>query len=138
MVELSQPSQLSAIAIEIGIERGEWGLGKASVTLDIDSRHCNKGGVAHGGLYTMMLDMALGGSLVSILPKSEWCATTQLNVSFITAAKPGEKITAKGNVVKRGRNVAHLEGKIVTESGRVVATSTGTWAIWDHKPASMS
>ena len=86
----------------------------------------------------MMLDMALGGALVSILPKAEWCATTNLNVSFISAARPGEKITAKGNVVKRGRNVAHLEGRIVTESDRVVATATGTWAIWDHKPASMS
>jgi uncharacterized protein (TIGR00369 family) len=138
MVELSEPGHLTDMAVEIGIERGDWGSGKASVVLNIESKHCNKGGVAHGGLYTMMLDMALGGSLVSILPKSEWCATTQLNVSFISAARPGEKITAKGNVVKRGRNVAHLEGKIVTESGRVVATSTGTWAIWDHKPASMS
>ena len=50
----------------------------------IENKHCNKGGVAHGGLYTMMLDMALGGALVSILPKAEWCATTNLNVSFIS------------------------------------------------------
>ena len=59
----------------------------------------------------MMLDMALGGALVSILPKREWCATTQLSVSFISAARPDEKITASGNVVKRGKHVAHLEGK---------------------------
>ena len=86
----------------------------------------------------MMLDMALGGALVSILPKQEWCATTQLSISFISAARPDEKITANGNVVKRGKNVAHLEGKITTGSGRTIATATGTWAIWDHKPASMS
>lgn len=138
MVEMSEPSHLTDMAVDIGIQREEWGGGNASVSLTIESKHCNKGGVAHGGLYTMMLDMALGGSLVSILPKAEWCATTNLNVSFISAARPGEKITAKGNVVKRGRNVAHLEGKIITKSGRVIATSTGTWAIWDHKPASMS
>ena len=138
MVEMSEPGHLTDMALEIGIERGDWGQGKSSVTLVIDSKHCNKGGVAHGGLYTMMLDMSLGGALVSLLPKNEWCATTQLNVSFISAARPGEKITAKGNVVKRGRNVAHLEGRIVTESDRIIATATGTWAIWDHKPASMS
>ena len=86
----------------------------------------------------MMLDMALGGALVSILPKEEWCATTQLSVSFISAARPGEEITANGRVVKRGKHVAHLEGKISTDSGRVVASATGTWAIWDHKPSSMS
>ena len=84
-----------------------------------------------------MLDMALGGSLVSILPKAEWCATTSLNVSFISAARPGEKIISTGKVVKRGQNVAHLKGEITTDSGRVVATATGTWAIWGQKPASM-
>jgi len=138
MVELSQPAHLTEMAIGIGIERGDWGKGKSSVFVNIESKHCNKGGVAHGGLYTMMLDMALGGALVSVLPKEEWCATTSLNVSFISAARPGEKITANGNVIKRGRNVAHLEGKITSESGRVIASATGTWAIWDHKPSSMS
>ena len=138
MTELSEPAHLTDMAVEIGIERGEWGSGKSSVFLNIESKHCNKGGVAHGGLYTMMLDMALGGALVSILPKEEWCATTQLSISFISAARPGEKITAHGNVVKRGKNVAHLDGKITADSGRVIATATGTWAIWDHKPASMS
>lgn len=138
MVELSEPAHLTDMAVDIGIERGEWGGGKSSVILNIESKHCNKGGVAHGGLYTMMLDMALGGALVSILPKEEWCATTQLNVSFISAARPSEKITSIGTVVKRGKNIAHLEGKILTDSGRVIATASGTWAIWDHKPASMS
>ena len=138
MTELSEPAHLTDMAVEIGIERGDWGSGKSSVLLNIESKHCNKGGVAHGGLYTMMLDMALGGALVSILPKQEWCATTQLSISFISAARPGEKITAHGNVVKRGKNVAHLDGKIIADSGRVIASATGTWAIWDHKPASMS
>lgn len=138
MTELSEPAELTGMAIEIGIKRANWGAGKSSVSLDIESKHCNKGGVAHGGLYTMMLDMALGGALVSILPKQEWCATTQLSVSFISAARPGEKITANGNVVKRGKNVAHLDGEIITDTGRVISTASGTWAIWDHKPVSMS
>ncbi|MBJ64460.1 MAG: hypothetical protein CMB55_06680 [Euryarchaeota archaeon] len=138
MVDLSEPGDLSDMAVDIGIQRGDWGNGKSSVWLEVQSKHCNKGGVAHGGLYTMMLDMALGGALVSVLPKQEWCATTQLSISFISAARPGEKISANGIVVKRGKNVAHLEGKITTESNRIIATGTGTWAIWDHKPSSMS
>ena len=138
MVDLSEPGDLSDMAVDIGIQRGDWGNGKSSVWLEVQSKHCNKGGVAHGGLYTMMLDMALGGALVSVLHKQEWCATTQLSISFISAARPGEKISANGIVVKRGKNVAHLEGKITTESNRIIATGTGTWAIWDHKPSSMS
>ena len=96
MVEMSEPGHLTDMAVEIGIERGDWGNGKSSVFLIIDSKHCNKGGVAHGGLYTMMLDMSLGGALVSLLPKNEWCATTQLNVSFISAADLARKLPLKG------------------------------------------
>ncbi len=138
MVTLSEPSELPEIAKEIGLERGDWGEGRSTLNLIVNSKHCNKAGVAHGGIYTIMLDSALGGALVSILPVEEWCATTQLNVSFISAAKPGEEIIASGRVVKRGRNVAHLTGEINTVSGRKVATANGVWAIWDHKPESMS
>ena len=52
MVEMSEPAHLTDMAVEIGIQRGEWGAGKSSVFLIIESKHCNKGGVAHGGLYT--------------------------------------------------------------------------------------
>ena len=69
MVEMSEPAHLTDMAVDIGVKRGLWGQGKSSVYITIENKHCNKGGVAHGGLYTMMLDMALGGALVSILPK---------------------------------------------------------------------
>jgi len=98
MSNLSEPDHMTDMAVELGIERGHWGSGKASFSLQVSQRHCNKAGVAHGGLYTLMLDMALGGSLVCTLKKEEWCATTQLNVSFINAARPDEKMIAEGNL----------------------------------------
>ena len=134
MSELSQPPVLSGIAQAMQITRGEWGGGKASVRVLVDDSHTNKGGVAHGGLYTMMLDMSCGGALVSILPAEEWCATTQLSISFLSPSKPGDELVASGELVKRGRNVAHLRGKIVNSSGKEIATATGTWAIWQSKP----
>ena len=138
MSDLSEPDHMTDMAVELGIQRGDWGSGKASFSLSVEARHCNKAGVAHGGLYTLMLDMALGGSLVCTLKREEWCATTQLNVSFINAARPNEKIIAEGNLKKRGKHVAHLCGEIKTDSGRLIATATGVWAIWDHKPSSQS
>lgn len=137
MTELSQPGELTGVAKNLGITRSSWGNGSSSYSLTITESLCNKGGVAFGGLHTVLLDMALGGGLVSVLPVAEWCATTALNTSFITAAHIGETITATGRVVKRGRNVAHLAGEIKSESGRVIATATGTWAIWQSKPDSM-
>ena len=137
MTELSQPAELTGVAKDLGVTRTSWGKGSSSYSLTITESHCNKGGVAFGGLHTVLLDMALGGGLVSLLPVEEWCATTALTTSFITPAHVGETITATGRVVKRGRNVAHLAGEVASESGRIVATATGTWAIWQSKPASM-
>jgi len=133
----SPPLELSGIAQAMNITIASWNQGEVSVETTVALEHTNKGGVAHGGLFGMMLDMALGGTLVSTLKIEEWCATTSLNVNFIDAAKVGNHLTATGRIVRRGRNVAHLAGEIITENGRVVATATGVWAIWDHKPASM-
>ena len=107
------------------------------MTLKVGEQHLNIGGVAHGGVYSIMLDMALGGALLSVMPVEEWCATTMLNISFIAAAKEGTELIANGRLVKRGKNVAHLEGEILNDEGIVFATAKGTWAIWNHRPSSM-
>ena len=137
MSELSQPPELSGVAKALGIRVGDWGKGSASVVVEVDDSHTNKGGVAHGGLYTMMLDMCCGGALVSTLLLEEWCATTQLSISFLSPAKPGDFLCATGKLVKRGKNVAHLKGEITTKEGVVIATASGTWAIWQSKPSYM-
>lgn len=134
---LSQAPELSGISKTLGISRGEWGKGKCTLHVTVDNFHTNKGGVAHGGLYTMMLDSSLGGALVSTLKKDEWCATTQLVTSFIDAARIGDVLTSSGRIVRRGRNVAHLEGEIKTQSGRLIASAKGTWAIWESRPKNL-
>ena len=134
---LSQAPELSGISQTLGISRGEWGKGKCTMHVTVDNFHTNKGGVAHGGLYTMMLDSSLGGALVSTLKKDEWCATTQLVTSFIDAARIGDVLTSSGRIVRRGRNVAHLEGEITTQSGRLIASAKGTWAIWEKRPTNL-
>ena len=130
MTEFSQPPELSGIAQAMDIRRGDWGQGAASLKVTVSDKHTNKGGVTHGGLYSMMLDMACGGALVSTLPLEEWCATTQLSISFLSPSRPGDELVAKGTLIKRGRNVAHLSGEVATLDGQVVATANGTWAIW--------
>ena len=42
----------------------------------------------------------------------------------------GDILTAAGRVIKRGKNLAHLEGEIIDQNDRLIATAKGTWAIW--------
>lgn len=124
------------MALALGIERTAWSPGHTCLEVTVAQDHLNKGGAAHGGLMTVLLDGALGGALVSTLPVTSWCATTQLTTSFLDAARLGERLVATGRVVRRGRHVAHLAGE-VRVGERVVASAVGTWAIWDARPPSM-
>jgi len=132
----SEPPELSGVAQMMGIRLVDWKPGHVQFEVEVNSTHLNKGGVAHGGLIMTMLDSALGGSLVSQLPKEEWCATTQLVTNFISPLNNGDRAIAKGRVIRRGKNVAHLAGEIHVDS-RLVATATGTWVIWQSKPDSL-
>ena len=133
---LSSPPEPTGMALALGIERTAWSPGHACLEVTVTADHLNKGGAAHGGLMTVLLDAALGGALVSTLPTSSWCATTQLTTSFLDAARLGERLVATGRVVRRGRHVAHLSGEVCVGE-RVVASAVGTWAIWDKRPPSM-
>ena len=132
----SSPPEPSGMAEALGLEVTDWHPGRCAVEVTVAPMHLNKGGAVHGGVLTTMLDMALGGALVASLTTEEWCATTQLTTSFLDAAKEGERLQAKGHVVRRGRHVAHLAGEVLVGQ-RVVASASGTWAIWSSRPASM-
>ena len=133
---LSAAPEPTGMALALGIERTAWSPGHTCLEVTVAQDHLNKGGAAHGGLMAVLLDGALGGALVSTLPRTSWCATTQLTTSFLDAARLGERLVATGRVVRRGRHVAHLAGE-VKAGERVVASAVGTWAIWDERPPSM-
>lgn len=132
----SDPPKLSGMAEMMGIHLLTWEPGNVEFGVEVNESHLNKGGVAHGGLIMTMLDSALGGSLVSQLPKQEWCATTQLVTNFISPLNVGDKAIARGKVVRRGKNVAHLAGEIRVDT-RLIATASGTWVIWNSQPQSL-
>ena len=121
---------------DLGVERTLWKPGASRLELTLTEDHLNKGGVAHGGIHMMLLDSALGSALVASLKVEEWCATAQLSTSFLAAARPGERMVAEGRVLRRGKNVAHLAGEVKVGE-RLVASATGTWAIWSSRPPSL-
>ena len=131
-VQMSQP-WVSELAQTLGCEMVSVEKGRSEYRLQVSELHANKGGTIHGGMYSMLCDMALGAALVSTLRVEDWCATAQLSISFLEAASVGSLLTATGRIVRRGRNVAHCAGEVVDQHGRTVATATGTWAIWTKK-----
>jgi len=125
----SQP-RLTELAKTIGFEITEFSEGSCVVECTIREDHLNMGGVAHGGIHATLLDSAMGGTLVSTLAKEEWCATAQIDISYLNAVGTGTHLIATGEVIRRGRNLPHMEGRLTTDDGTLVATAKGIWAIW--------
>ena len=129
--------KLSGLAKLMGIELDDFGNGSCKVSAKVLDSHLNAGGVAHGGLHATMLDTALGGALVSMIMKEEWCATAQLDISYINPAYVGANLLANGKVIRRGKNMAHCEGILTDSEGKKIASGKGTWVIWNKKPKSL-
>lgn len=63
---------------------------------------------------------------MSVLPEGEYATSVDLQLRFVRPATAGS-LVADVDVLKRGRNVIHLEGRIEESSGRLIATASGTF-----------
>lgn len=122
---------------EVGfqVDAARSGRGFVTVTGKVESRHLNINGVVHGGVYATILDTSMGAAVVSLLRETETTATTSLYVEFLRAAREGETLTARGEVLRRGRHIAFAEGNLTGSDGRTFAQARGTWYIWSEDDA---
>jgi uncharacterized protein (TIGR00369 family) len=113
----------------LGIDGYEGADGHVTIRLRSGAKHANMGGWVHGGVLTGLLDFALGAAVVTTLAEGEWCATQSLTTDFLRPGKPGETLTARARVDRRGKLAAFPSGEVVDEKGEVVARASGVWAI---------
>lgn len=108
--------------------------GTIEVAFTASDQFLNPVGVIQGGFLTAMLDDTLGPALVATLGPDQFALTTDLHVQFLRPARPG-RLTGRGRVVRRGKDVAFLAGELHDDdSGQVVATATATALIRPLRP----
>lgn len=86
---------------------------------------CNPGGNIQGGFLAAMLDDTLGPTVLVKSRGTHYCATINLNVSFLAPAQPGA-FTGVGRIVRMGTTVAFLEGELLDSDGLCVARATAS------------
>jgi uncharacterized protein (TIGR00369 family) len=94
------------------------------------------GAPAHGGLYSALVDMAVGGALSTMHEQAEGGvgqSTLDLNVSFIAAIAEGD-VFAEGRILRRGRTVAFGEATITDSAGKLAAVGRATYLIIAGRP----
>jgi len=89
------------------------------------------GAPVHGGVYSALVDTAVGGALSTLHESAEGGVgqtTLDLNVSFIAGVTGGD-IVAEGRILKRGRSIAFGEARITDGTDRLLAVGRATYMI---------
>ena len=102
--------------------------GHATYKLEVAPELLNPHGVLHGGAVYVMVDYSMGGATMAVLPPGDICATIEVKISYLASVRNGT-LTANTSIIKQGKRVVFLESKVTDESGRIVATATGSFAI---------
>ena len=88
-------------------------------------------GYFHGGVISGLADLAAGGAVTSLLPPGRGVVTISLHVNFLAPAK-GERLVAKGSVVKIGSTVGVASVELLAVDGgqeHLCATATVTFRV---------
>jgi uncharacterized protein (TIGR00369 family) len=89
------------------------------------------GAPVHGGVYSALVDMAVGGALGTLHEESEGGVgqtTLDLNVSYLSGVRDGD-IYAEGRILRHGRTIAFGEVTVSDGTGQTLAVGRATYMI---------
>lgn len=109
----------------LGIQLTEIGASHAVMEVEVGPGHLNYFGGAHGGLIATLVDTVCFFPQ-PLLPSGRQVTTTNLNVSYVRGAQPGERLQARAEILHLGRRTVSLAIKVVNGEGKLIAHGTAT------------
>jgi acyl-CoA thioesterase len=120
------------IAAFIGMTIDRPGPGRAVARVSANESHHNPHGFVHGSVVFTLVDTSMGAAVMSMLPEGQRCSTIECQVRFLRPVV-GADLVCETSVTKPGRRVFHLESRVTTADGKIVATGTGSFAVIDSE-----
>jgi uncharacterized protein (TIGR00369 family) len=121
-------AELAPVTELLGIRPLAIADGTASLSLEADPRHHNPFGAVAGGVYSALADVAMGVALATKL-EGEGISTLQQQIEHIRSTSESH-LTARAQVLHRGRRVANLRCTIVDAEGHLLADASSVWLIF--------
>ncbi|MDP9044147.1 MAG: PaaI family thioesterase [Pseudomonadota bacterium] len=114
----------------LGFELVACDAGQAEIALTLREELTNSRDMAHGGVSMTLLDVAMAHAARSPnqagqAPETHGVVTIEMKTTFMRPAVG--RLRALGSLVHRTASMAFCEGRIVSDSGAVVAQATGTF-----------
>jgi acyl-CoA thioesterase len=112
----------------------EIGESHAVMEVEVGNKHLNYLGGAHGGLIATLIDTVCFFPR-PFIPSGRLVTTSNLNVSFLRPAAPGDHLVARAEVLHRGRRTASLSVRVVDGESRLIAHGTVTLMVLQEPAA---
>lgn len=96
--------------------------------LDIQEIHKQQKGLVHGGVIATLADITAGFAAYTLVPEDQHVVTGEIKVSYLNPGI-GEKLHAKGWVLKQGRKMNFCEAEVWCLNGKertLIAKATTT------------
>jgi uncharacterized protein (TIGR00369 family) len=91
---------------------------------------CNPQGIVQAGVHSVLLDAAMNFAVNAGLDgRDRSQATLEMKTETMRAARAGETLRVRGEVVRMARQVAYVEATVRDANGRLVSRSTGTFLL---------
>jgi uncharacterized protein (TIGR00369 family) len=112
----------------LGARLGEVAPGRIEIELTPGPAISQQHGFVHAGAVSAIADSAAGYAALSLMPPGRGVLTTEFKINLVAPAM-GERIIARGEVVKSGRTLTLAQAKVFAQAGgqeKLVALLTAT------------
>lgn len=113
---LQESFERQAMLASIGAVLTQAGNGEAAIELPFRADLTQQHGFIHAGVVTMIADTACGYAALSLMPPQAAVLTVEFKVNFLSPAS-GEKLIARGRVLKPGRTLMACLGEVHAING---------------------
>ncbi|MGJ8605707.1 MAG: PaaI family thioesterase [Marivita sp.] len=117
-----------SMMVTLGATLAETGNGTATISAPILPGSTQQQGFGHAGLTFSIGDSAAGYAALTLIPDHQEVVTAEIKINLIAPAK-GDRLIARGRVIKPGRRLIVVTSDVYAESGgieRHIACLMGT------------
>ncbi|MFR9619812.1 MAG: PaaI family thioesterase [Rikenellaceae bacterium] len=95
---------------------------QAVMSVKVEPRHLNGGGVAHGGLIYTLADIAMAAIANYVNMGS---LSIQSDIRFLSAGRVGDTLTARATFVFGRKSLSNCRAEITNQEGELIALADG-------------
>jgi uncharacterized protein (TIGR00369 family) len=101
--------------------------GARTYAFRVDTRHVNRRGVLHGGMFMTLADMTLGQAVWDATDKAP-CVTLNMQSHFLKPAREGDIVQVTPDLIRRTGGLVFMRGDFTVDGTRVF-TASSVWKL---------